>query len=201
MRVRNEIRISGFGGQGVVTAGRIISLTVLSANPNLHVVYSPSYGFATRGGNATSDVIIDDERIWYPKILNADVLMALSQAAFNASAKLVKEKGIIIFDPLLVTDTSRNNGNTKMIPIRLSEIAKDLGSNIYVSMAAAGALAYYYPKLITIDALLDVANNYFRKELATRNSQAIKRGYELARQNKIQAGIMIDGASGFHVHP
>lgn len=199
--MRNEIRISGFGGQGVVTAGRIISLTALTTNPNLHVVYSPNYGFATRGGNATSDVIFDDERIWYPKILNPDTLMALSQTAFNASAKLVKAKGTIIFDPLLVTDTTRNNGNTEMTPIRLSEIAKDLGSNIYVSMAAAGALAYYYPKLITLNALQNVANGYFRKELTTTNSQAIKKGYELATQNKIHSEIMIDRTSGLPVPP
>ena len=169
-----------------MTAGRILSMSIINANPDLHLVYSPSYGFATRGGNATSDIIVADERIWYPKILNPDILVALSQTSFTASAKLVKEEGAIIFDPLLVNAESRNIGrSTGMVPIMLSEIAKTLGSNIYISMAAVGSLAYY-SKLIKLEALLDIVSNSFRKELVNKNSQAIRRGYELAMENKIR---------------
>jgi Pyruvate:ferredoxin oxidoreductase and related 2-oxoacid:ferredoxin oxidoreductases, gamma subunit len=88
--VRLEVRFAGFGGQGVITAGRLLALIVIESDPSMYVIYSPSYGFQTRGGDAISDVIISDEEIDYPKARALDLALILSQQAYNKYCKYVK---------------------------------------------------------------------------------------------------------------
>ena len=81
--MRYEVRIAGLGGQGIVLLGVILAKAI-AADDKLHVVQTQSYGPESRGGAVRADLVISDEPVDYPKVRKADVLVAMSQTAFDA---------------------------------------------------------------------------------------------------------------------
>lgn len=97
MKGRYEIRLAGTGGQGLVLAGRLLAeAAVLYDGKN--ALQTASYGAEQRGGPSRSEIIISDEEIDYPRVLEADLLLALSQSAFDAYHSAVKKGGIVLVD-------------------------------------------------------------------------------------------------------
>ncbi len=177
--MRFEIRITGFGGQGVVTAGRIVALTAMKSNPNLNAIYVPSYGFATRGGEALSDVILDENAINYPKVVGLDVLVALSQSAFNASVNLIKEGGLIIIDSNSISDLSKLNKRVRIINLEISEAVRSVGSSIFTSTVILGLLINILPSLIREDDLISILKTNFPQKYLDQNLKALMVGKSL----------------------
>ncbi len=99
---RTEIRIGGFGGQGVVLAGVLLGQAALNANR--YAVQTQSYGAEARGGAARSEVILSDEPVLYPEVTAPDVMVALSQAALDKYLADLKADGCLIVDADLVSD-------------------------------------------------------------------------------------------------
>jgi 2-oxoglutarate ferredoxin oxidoreductase subunit gamma len=93
---RKEILISGFGGQGIVLAGRILGFTAVLAN--FRATMMISHGTETRGGYVRSQVVISDESIDSQIVETPDIFCAMSQPAYNRFFYLVKN-GVIIYDP------------------------------------------------------------------------------------------------------
>jgi 2-oxoglutarate ferredoxin oxidoreductase subunit gamma len=94
---RTEIRLAGEGGQGMILAG-IILAEAAAIYDGLNVVQSQSYGPEARGGASKSEVIISNERIDYPEVIHADVLIALSQEACDKYSLDLKSDGYLIVD-------------------------------------------------------------------------------------------------------
>src|SRR5512138_3082712 len=80
--MRREIRIAGFGGQGVITLGTIVAVAA-GIHEDLEVAQTQSYGPESRGGACRAEVVISDEEIDYIKPMDADVLVAMSQPALD----------------------------------------------------------------------------------------------------------------------
>jgi len=99
---RYEIRIGGFGGQGVVTMAVVMGETA-SLYDNKFVVQTQSYGPEARGGASKSELVIGDEEIDYPKVQEPDVFIAMSRAAYLEYVDGLKDDGILIIDEDLVT--------------------------------------------------------------------------------------------------
>ncbi|MCD6493481.1 MAG: 2-oxoacid:acceptor oxidoreductase family protein, partial [Archaeoglobaceae archaeon] len=95
---RFEIRLAGKGGQGLIKSGLILAEAL--AAEGKRVLQLQSYGPEARGGASRSDVIIGDTS--YPGVVSLDVLVALSQEAYDKYLHLVKPNGIVIFDSDLV---------------------------------------------------------------------------------------------------
>ena len=81
MTSAKQVRLSGFGGQGVVLAGTILGHAAI--RDGKWVAGSSSYGAQARGGSARSDVVIADGPVVYPHVIEADILIALSQTAYD----------------------------------------------------------------------------------------------------------------------
>ena len=81
-KMRKEIRICGFGGQGIVLAGVILGKAA-SVYSEYHAVQTQSYGPEARGGASRSEIVISDAPVGFPGVMEADVLVALSQPAFD----------------------------------------------------------------------------------------------------------------------
>jgi 2-oxoglutarate ferredoxin oxidoreductase subunit gamma len=94
--MRREIRICGFGGQGIILAGVILGEA--AAKAGYEAVQTQSYGPESRGGAARSEVVISDGPIDYPRVTRADVVVALSQPAFDRFAGDVGEDCAVIVD-------------------------------------------------------------------------------------------------------
>ncbi len=133
-----EIQLSGSGGQGIVLAGLILAEAAVLAGKN--VVQTQSYGPEARGGATKAEVIIAEGEISYPKVRQPDLLLAMSQEAFDKYATNVRSNdGLILVDSTNVTDQTGALG--RVIALPLTEMAREeTGTAMTANMVALGAL-------------------------------------------------------------
>jgi 2-oxoglutarate ferredoxin oxidoreductase subunit gamma len=135
---RYELRFSGAGGQGLITAG-IIMAKAASIYEGKQAVQSQSYGPEARGGASKSEVIISEDIIDYPKITKCDALLAMTQEACNKYSDDLKEGGVLLYDSDLVTKLPA--GNFKKVGFNIINTAKnDVGREIVANIVALGAM-------------------------------------------------------------
>jgi 2-oxoglutarate ferredoxin oxidoreductase subunit gamma len=132
-----EVRFGGSGGQGVVLMGIILAT---AANYDRRcVVQTESYGPEARGGYSRSDVIISNDPIDYPKLVDVDLLVTLSQESANAYAETLHKDGILIYDSGKVTTPPFITGT--MIGLPFTDMAKeDTGRAQTANVLALGAV-------------------------------------------------------------
>jgi 2-oxoglutarate ferredoxin oxidoreductase subunit gamma len=99
--MRTEVRLAGFGGQGIIRAGLMLAMAS-SIYDNKNAVQTQSYGPESRGGSCKSEVVISDEEVDYPRVVEPDVLVTMSQEAFTTYAKTLKPGGTLLIDPDMV---------------------------------------------------------------------------------------------------
>jgi 2-oxoglutarate ferredoxin oxidoreductase subunit gamma len=136
MAPRTEIRLAGEGGQGMILAG-IILAEAASIYDNKMAVQTQSYGPEARGGASKSEVIIADGEIDHPEVLDADVVIILSQEAYQKFARSVRPGGLLIVDEEKVTNIRQANA----VKIPISRLAfETTGRAITANTVALGVL-------------------------------------------------------------
>lgn len=100
--MRKDIRIAGFGGQGIILAGIVIGKAA-ALHDNIFAVQTQSYGPEARGGASRTEVVVSDEEVDYPKVQNPDIFVAMSHTALIAYLDDLKDGGTLIVDPDMVT--------------------------------------------------------------------------------------------------
>ena len=155
------IRISGFGGQGIILSGVIVGKAAVFDGFN--VVQTQSYGPEARGGFTRSEVVISDEEIDYPKVESATVSIIMSQEAFFKYALRTKKEGIIIYDPELIPD-HKIEGNFKLAEINATRTASELGTKIVANIVMLGAFNEVC-SLISKDAMIESIKDSIPKML------------------------------------
>ena len=149
-----EIRLAGFGGQGLVTAGKVLAKAVTYSG-GFNVCQTKSYGPESRGGAARSEVIISKNRIFFPKPEMVDILLALSQQAYDEYKDEVKDGAIILVDANLVKSDDRPG--TYKVPF--TAIAKDdIGKKVTANIVALGALYGLVKDILKKDAVIKAIN-------------------------------------------
>jgi len=133
--MKKEIRICGFGGQGVILSGYIIGKAA-SVFMDYNAVQSQSYGPEARGGAARSEVIISDEKIGYPRPMGVDLLVAMSQESFDTYRDDLNKETKIVVDPDLVP---RHDIGRSVYKIQAQKIAEELGNKIVTNIVMVGA--------------------------------------------------------------
>jgi len=104
---RFEIRLSGLGGQGILTLGKLLG-HALALGHGYQVTQTQSYGPEARGGASRADLVVSSHPISYPKTERLDLLVALSQEACNSYHHLLKKNGVLLVDTTLVKQTPTN---------------------------------------------------------------------------------------------
>jgi 2-oxoglutarate ferredoxin oxidoreductase subunit gamma len=133
---RYEVRLAGEGGQGMILAG-IILAEAAAVYDGLNAVQTQSYGPEARGGASRSEVVIAQGEIDYPKVLNPDLILCMSQEACDRFCVRVKEDGLIVVDSTNVIRAPEHRG----IAVPISKIAAEAtGRAITASMTALGIL-------------------------------------------------------------
>ncbi|HSR11700.1 MAG TPA: 2-oxoacid:acceptor oxidoreductase family protein [Thermodesulfobacteriota bacterium] len=175
---RYEIRIAGFGGQGVVTVGKIVGLAA-ALYDGKNAVQTQSYGPESRGGACKSEVVLSDGKIHYPKVRNADVLVALSQPALDIYLKDLKPGGVVIIDPLtVIKEVPRTD--VKVVKVPTAEIALKVGNKKFQNMVALGALAKV-SGVIDSGSFEKAIGDSVPPKTLTQNLEAFKKGKEYVR--------------------
>ena len=176
MSFRYEIRLSGSGGQGIVTAGVILA-EAAAIYDDKNATQSQSYGPEARGGASKSEVIISDEEIHFPKATDINLLLAMTQESCDRYTKDLKSDGILIVDSTLVSNIPQ--GEYKIYPLPISEIAQNkLGKIIVANIVALGAIVGI-SKVVSPNAIENAVLARVPRGTENLNKQALLEGMKL----------------------
>lgn len=168
---------AGFGGQGVLFAGKVAAYTALLEDK--HVTWLPSYGPEMRGGTANCSVCISDEPIGSPIVENMDILVAMNGPSYDKFMGMVKAGGILIADSSLISDAAPRI-DIKQYFIPATELAESNGlarlGNI-ICLGYALRISGFSTEEILIEAISNAVSDS-RSELIEKNVRAFKLGIE-----------------------
>jgi len=137
--MRQDIILSGAGGQGLILAGAILA-EAAGVFEGKEVVQTQAYGIQARGGASQSTVIISDSRIKFPEVLRPDILLCLSQEAYNRYMPNLKEGGLLVTDQDLV-NAENVRPDVQVIALPFTAEAERMNRRIVANVMALGALA------------------------------------------------------------
>ena len=179
-----EIICSGFGGQGVLTAGLILADAAMEAGQ--YVTWYPSYGSEMRGGTANCNVKISDEEIASPYCADGevDILFTLNNAAIDKFEHTLRPGGILLVNSSLVEPDRSYRDDVTVIKVPANEIAVEEGNTHGVNLVMLGPLARASDDF-DADEMCAAVNYYFFKKKGKEypaNEACFKRGVEIAAQ-------------------
>ncbi len=171
---------SGTGGQGVITAAIVLSEAALYYE-GLNAVQTQVYGPEARGGSARSDVILADSEIWFPKVLEPNVAVCLSQQAYDKFSGVVRPGGIIVVDPHYVQIHRNISSRQFQIPIH-DTVREATGQALGLNMCMLGAVIRLIP-IVSPDSMRQAIVERFDERFANTNLTAFDRGLALVTES------------------
>ncbi len=182
--MRQEIRIAGFGGQGVVLAGYILG-KALALYGGREAVMTQSHGPEARGGASSADLVVSKEPIAYPFVQQPDILVALSQEAYSKFRPTAKNEAMVLIDQDLVEP--REGDNVYTIPA--TQLAEDLGQRIVANVVMLGYFTAL-TKLIDPGSMRKALKTSLKAKTLALNLSAFQVGleYESSLADKVVLG-------------
>ena len=181
--MKEEIIISGFGGQGILSMGKILAYAGIMEGKE--VTWMPSYGPEQRGGTANVTVILSDKRITSPILNHYDTAIVLNQPSMDKFAPLIKSGGTLIYDPASVLTPSTREDISIYSIEALTESVKLRNAKVFNMLLLGGLI-----KVRPIMGIEDVVKG-LRKALPERhhhlipmNEDAIRRGMEIIKTER-----------------
>jgi 2-oxoglutarate ferredoxin oxidoreductase subunit gamma len=178
--VREGIFIAGFGGQGIILAGRLICLAAMAEGK--HVSHIPSYGAEIRGGTANCSVVVSDEEIGSPIVHAPDVCIVMNTPSLTKFQPIVRPGGLLIWNKSLI-DAVPERRDVEVFPIPANDIAEEAGSFKAANMVILGVLIKRKPSIASLESVrtaLSEAVSARHRELNQINRAALVKGYEFA---------------------
>lgn len=182
--MKEEIIIAGFGGQGVLSMGKILAYAALLDGKE--VTWMPSYGPEQRGGTANVTVIVSDNEISSPILDNYDTAVILNQQSLDKFENSVKQGGTLIYDPYGIRHKPTRT-DINIVEVPAMEAIFELGNAKAYNMLLLGALIAAKP-FVDIDGVMKGLKKTLPERhhhLLGTNEQAIRRGYDIVKE-KIQ---------------
>ena len=176
--MKEEIIIAGFGGQGVLSMGKILAYSGIMQD--MEVTWMPSYGPEMRGGTANVSVILSDKKISSPILSRFDSAVILNQQSLDKFENQVKPGGVLIYDPNgIVRHPQRKDIN--IYRINAVEISAQLGNAKAYNMVVMGAYLAVKPivSLNNVVAGLKKSIPERHHHLIPMNEEAIGKGMEM----------------------
>lgn len=146
-----EIIIAGFGGQGVLSMGKILAYSGIMQDQE--VSWMPSYGPEMRGGTANVTVILSDERISSPYLKVYDTAIILNQQSMDKFESTVKPKGILLYDPNGITHHPTRT-DIEIYQIEGAKLAAEMGNKKIFNMVVLGAFLKIKP-IVKLENVLE----------------------------------------------
>ena len=176
--MRLEIRFAGFGGQGIIKSG-IITAAAACIHGGKNAVQTQSYGPESRGGACKSEVVISEEEIDFPKVVEPDILVVMSQHAYNDYIDDVKSGGIVILDPYMVP-REKELTKAKIFRVPATKIAEELGRKIVANIVMLGAFVAI-TNALDENALKESIKANIPKGTEELNLTAFRKGYDCGK--------------------
>jgi 2-oxoglutarate ferredoxin oxidoreductase subunit gamma len=169
---------SGSGGQGVITAAIILAEAAV-LHEGLTAVQTQAYGAAARGGATRSDVIISDTTINFPKVNQPNVLVCLTQEAYNKFFDIIRPGGLLITDTRYVQTQLKVDAIQRELPMYetvMQQVGKPIVFNICMLGAVIGLTGLVKPA-----SVMQVLESRIPAGFLDMNRQALELGLELGR--------------------
>ncbi len=174
MARRYEVRLAGTGGQGAILAGILLAEAAMRDDKN--VAQTQSYGPEARGGASKSEVIISKGEIDYPKVIEADITLCMSQEACDKYSSQLREGGLLILDE----DHVSRAPTTRAVRASMTSLAREVtGREITANVVGLGLLVGL-TGIVSRQALEDAVRARVPKGTAELNLKALSAGYETA---------------------
>ena len=186
--MQTEIVIAGFGGQGVLFAGQVLTYAAMDAGKE--VTWIPSYGPEMRGGTANCTVIVADEEIGSPFVRHPRAVIALNLPSFDKYEPLVIPGGFLIVNGSLVNRAVMRTDLVSVV-IPANEIAESLGDRRMTNIVLVGALLARMP-ILTLEAVEESLKDHLperHKKLLPLNFTALRAGAEFTQKELSKSAI------------
>ncbi len=179
--MRAEIRLAGTGGQGIILASKIIA-EAAGLYEGFNVVQTQIYGAAARGEISKSDVIIDEGDIYTLEISVADILLCLSQEAYDIYSKELRENGIIILDDFYVRNYDKLN--YRYLPFPISRTAIEISGSTLVSNIISVGIITVLGNYFSEDSAIEAVKKKVPKDFLDINMKALHKGFEMGKKQR-----------------
>ena len=178
---RSRLVFSGSGGQGVITAA-IILAKAAAIFENKNAIQSQSYGAAARGGSTRSDIIIDDSEIYFPKVIQPNILVSLTQESYNKFSGIIRPGGLLLVDSKYVSIGKKVDAKHIALPM-YDTVMEKIGKPIVFNICVLGALIGV-SGLIKPASILKVLETTIPKDFMEMNKKALNLGLEMGKKEK-----------------
>ena len=173
---RSRIVFSGSGGQGVITAA-IILAKAAAIFEGKNAIQSQSYGAAARGGATRTDIVIADSEINFPKVIQPNILVSLTQESYNKFSPIIRPGGLLLVDSKYVTIGKKVDAKHRVLPM-FDTVLKEIGKPIVFNICMLGALIGI-TKLIKPESILKVLGTTIPKDFMEMNKKALEIGMKM----------------------
>ncbi len=178
--MRMEIKLGGFGGQGIILGGYIVGKAA-SLYSDKHASMIQSYGPEARGGACSSEVVVEDQEVSYPAVVKPDALMLMSQEAYEKFRPMITPDTFVLIDEDLVELDKGQIGKIAKIPSL--KFAEDLGRKIVANIIMLGFFTSV-TGLLTKKAMKEAVLTTVPEHTRELNEKAFDKGYEYGLEVK-----------------
>ncbi|MBW1722525.1 MAG: 2-oxoacid:acceptor oxidoreductase family protein [Deltaproteobacteria bacterium] len=178
---RCRIIFSGSGGQGVITASIILAEAAV-IHEGRNAVQAQAYGPEARGGATRADVIIDDQEIRFPKVNNPNVLVCLTQEAYNKFSGIIRPGGLLLIDSHYVKPQRKVDARQFSLGM-YKAVMEEIGKAIVFNICMLGALIGL-TKIVKPESILKVLGTKIPGEFLEMNRKALEIGLRLAEEHE-----------------
>jgi 2-oxoglutarate ferredoxin oxidoreductase subunit gamma len=181
----SEIRIAGFGGQGVILSASVIGKACAIFQGGYSTM-TQSFGPEARGGSSSAQVILSSDPILYPYVTHADVLVVMSQEAYRVFAPQLKPGGILITESDLVKVNGMPQG-VRAFGIPATRLAEEIGRKVVLNIVMTGFFTAV-TNLLDPDAVRKAVEDSVPPAMQKLNLQAFDKGYEYGSRLILEGG-------------
>jgi 2-oxoglutarate ferredoxin oxidoreductase subunit gamma len=179
MQLLTEIRIAGFGGQGVILAAAVIGKAAAIFEGG-YATMTQSFGPEARGGSSSAQVILSTEPILYPYVAQPDILVVMSQEAYGRFAPQLKPGGILITEQEMVR-VDRYPQGVQAFGVPATRLAEELGRKVVLNIVMVGFFGAV-TKLLDADSLRKAVADSVPPAMQKLNLQAFDKGFAYGSQ-------------------
>jgi len=176
---RCRMVFSGAGGQGVITAAVILAEAAVIIE-GLNATQSQSYGAAARGGSTRTDIIISDSIIHYPKVIQPNVLVCLTQEAYGQFSTVIRPGGLLLLDTRYVKAEKRVDARQVGLPM-YKTVMDEIGKPIVFNICMLGALIKIIG-LVKPESIIAILEKRIPAGFIDMNRKALELGMELGAE-------------------
>ena len=174
-----EIRVAGFGGQGVILSAIVLGKAA-SIYENGFATMTQNFGPEARGGACSAQLVLSDTPVLYPYVTRPDIMVVMSQEAYNRFAHELKPQGILIVEEDLVR-VADLKGDPKVYSIPATRIAEELGKRMVLNSVMVGFFTAV-TKLLTPDAVRKAVAESVPSSFRELNLKAFERGFDYGNE-------------------